>query len=371
LTKPFRYGKINYQAKGYNWMKKLFKAFTFILVSILLVTSASAAPRDEAEPGIGYNIIYYEEFNYDNNGNTSPILQQLGWTALSFSTKTAVTEPTAKLSIIDGKLYIENNKSGGVDSYFMILNDAKMFGAWQGDYTVQFDVTLTSAGDNSRYIALLTDYKPSTKGDYHSFHLRINGSANNQARIAGKWTTFDYPGAYYAADQDDTDGTSTIAKKVLGKDYNGSQVLKNKTLTIRIVCEKYDIGPRVYIRNTGEGGDFVLVSRAGSMGEGYTSAHWRKTGGKSIVLKAGGTINGYVDNILVYTGTGEPVFEELKVPETTAEPETTATPETTAAPETEPMTEAAPAPEESGCTSFVALSIIPLLAAAFVILKKK
>ena len=40
-------------------MKKLFKAFTFMLISILLVTSASAAPRDEAEPGAGYNI-YYE-----------------------------------------------------------------------------------------------------------------------------------------------------------------------------------------------------------------------------------------------------------------------------------------------------------------------
>ncbi|MBQ2241876.1 MAG: hypothetical protein II319_07040, partial [Clostridia bacterium] len=87
-------------------MKKLFKAFTFILVSILLVTSASAAPRDEAEPGIGYNIIYYEEFNYDNNGNTAAILKQLGWTALSKTNKTAVTDPTAKLSIIDGRLYV-------------------------------------------------------------------------------------------------------------------------------------------------------------------------------------------------------------------------------------------------------------------------
>lgn len=352
-------------------MKKLFKAFTFMLISILLVTSASAAPRDEAEPGAGYNIIYYEEFNYDNNGNTAPILKQLGWTALSLSNKTAVTEPTAKLSIIDGKLYIENNKSGGVDSYFMILNDTKMLSAWQGDYTVQFDVTLTSAGDASRYIAILTDYKPSTKGDYHSFHLRINGSANNQARIAGKWTTFDAPGQYYAADQDDSDSTSTIAKKILGKDFNGSQVMKNKTLTVRIVCEKYDIGPRVYIRNTGEGGEFVLVSRAGSEGEGYTSAHWRKTGGKAIVLKAGGTINGYIDNVLVYTGTGEPVFEELKAPETTDVPETTAAPDTTAAPQTEPITDTELAPTEEGCASFTALSIIPLLAAAFVISKRK
>ena len=354
-------------------MKKLFSAFTFILISTLLLTTVSAAPRDEAQPGVGYNIIYYEEFNYDNMGGNEKVLKTLGWTELSNSDKTAVNDPTAKLSIIDGKLYVENNKSGGKDSYFMLLNDAKMYGAWQGDYTVQFDVTLTSAGDNSRYIALLTDYKASTKGDYHSFHLRINGSANNQARINGKWTTFDAPGTYYAADQDDTDGTSTIVKKVLGKDYDGTQLLKNVTLTVRVVCEKFDIGPRVYIRNTAEGGDFVLVSRAGNEGDEYTSSHWRKTGGKAIVLKAGGTINGYVDNILVYTGTGEPIFEELKLPETTAAPETTEVPDTTVLPETEPATEPAtePVPEDSGCASFAAVSIIPLLAAAFVLSKKK
>lgn len=356
-------------------MKRLFTFLTLVLTATILTTSTSAAPRDEAEPGVGYNIVYYEEFNYDNNGNTDAVLKMLGWTSLSKSGKTAVTDPTAMLSIINGKLYVQNNKSGGKDSYYMILNDTKMLGAWQGDYTVQFDVTLTSAGDNARYIAILTDYEENVKGSYHSFHLRINGSANSQARMNGKWWNFDSAGPYFAGDQDDSDGTSTIAKKVLGKDYDGSQVLKNQHLTVRIACEKFDIGPRIYIRDAAKGGDFVLVSRAG--GDAVTSSTWRSTGGKAIVLKAGGTINGYVDNILVYTGTGEPVFEEIKVPETTAEPETTAPPETTSAPETtaepvtEPVTETVPAPEESGCASFVAVTLIPLLAAAFVLLKKK
>ena len=251
----------------------------------------------------------------------------------------------------------------------MILNDTKMTSAWQGDYTLQFDVSLSSAGDAARYIALLTDYKQDVKGTYHSFHLRINGSANSQARMNGKWWNFDSAGPYFAADQDDTDGTSSIAKKVLGKDFDGSQLLKNKKLTVRIVCEKYDIGPRVYVRNTGEGGDFVLVSRAG--GDAVTSGTWRSTGGKAIVLKAGGTINGYIDNILVYTGMGEPVFEELKIPETTAAPETTAVPET------EPVTEPVTLPEtteeipEAGCTAFASVSLISLIAAAFVLIKKK
>ena len=352
-------------------MKRLFTFLTLVFTAISLITSTAASPRDEAEPGVGYNIIYYEEFNYDNNGNTAAILKQLGWTALSKTNKTAVTDPTAKLSIIDGRLYVENNKSGGKDSYYMILNDTKMTSAWQGDYTLQFDVSLSSAGDAARYIALLTDYKQDVKGTYHSFHLRINGSANSQARMNGKWWNFDSAGPYFAADQDDTDGTSSIAKKVLGKDFDGSQVLKNKKLTVRIVCEKYDIGPRVYIRNTGEGGDFVLVSRAG--GDAVTSGTWRSTGGKAIVLKAGGTINGYIDNILVYTGTGEPVFEELKLPETTAAPETTAVPET------EPITEPVTLPEttaeeiESGCASLIGMHgvIVIAMAAALVIKKGK
>lgn len=354
-------------------MKKLFSIFTIILTAIIFTTSAFAAPRDEAEPGEAYNIIYYEEFNYDNTQGNDAVLKLLGWSALSKSAKTAVTDPTAKLSIVNGKLYVNNNISGGKDSYFMILNDDQMTSPWMGDYTVQFDVTLTSSGDNARYIALLTDYDESTKGYYHSFHLRINGSANNQARINSHWTTFDAPGKYYAADQDDTDGTSTIAKKLLGKDFDGSPLLKNVSLTIRVVSEKMDIGPRVYIRNNSAGGDFVLVSRAGGVEESdITSGAYRQTGGKAIVLKAGGTINGFVDNIVVYLGNGEPVWEEIKMPETTAEPETTAAPkttapETTAFPETEPESPT----EEVGCASTVSASAIVFVASAAAFVMKK
>ena len=356
-------------------MKKLFTVLVLILTAILLVTSTSAAPRDEASPGEAYNIIYYEEFNYDNTQGNDAVLKLLGWSALSKTNKTAINDPTAKLSIVNGKLYVNNNFSGGKDSYFMILNDAKMNSAWMTDYTLQFDVLLTAAGDNARYIALLTDYDESTKGYYHSFHLRINGSANNQARVNSTWTTFDAPGPYYAADQDDTDGTFSIAKKILGKDFDGSPLLKNVSVTVRIVNEKMDIGPRVYIRNNSAGGDFVLVSRAGgNTEEDITSGAYKKTGGKAIALKAGGTIDGYIDNIVVYLGSGDPVWEEIKLPETTAEPETTATPETTlpettAEPTTEPVTE--PASDRSGCTSTLSCaSIIIIIAAAFVMKKR-
>ena len=345
--------------------KRLFGVISAILSAIILITASSAAPRDEAKPGEAYNIIYYEEFNYENRSGNVIIEQLLGWDILSKSEKNAVTDPTAIYSIRDGKLFVQNNKSGAKDSYIKILDDKHMTSTWMGDYTVQFDVKLTASGDNQRYIAILTDYKDNTTGSYHSFHLRINGSANNQARIGGTWSTFDAPGDYYAADQNDSDGTSSIAKKILGKDFNNSALLKDVDMTIRIVCEKLDIGPRVYIRNNSAGGDFVLVSRAG--GDTPTSNAYRQTGGKSIVLKAGGSINGYIDNIVVYKGTGEPCWEELKLPETTAAPETTASPETEAV--TEPATE--PAPEESGCGGFAACATLAVIACGFCVIKRK
>ena len=136
-----------------------------------------------------------------------------------------------------------------------------------------------------------------------------------------------------------------------------------------------DIGPRVYIRNNSAGGDFVLVSRAGGVEESdITSGAYRQTGGKAIVLKAGGTINGFVDNIVVYLGNGEPVWEEIKMPETTAEPETTllpetAVPETTAASVTDLETEEATV--QSGCTSTASAAIIILGIAAVTVIKKR
>ena len=97
----------------------------------------------------------------------------------------------------------------------------------------------------------------------------------------------------------------------------------------------------------------------------------------SLVLKAGGAVTGYVDNILVYKGDGEPCWEEIKVPETTEAPETTAEPETE--PVTEPITEPVtapitdPIPEETGCASALTASgaIITAIAAAFVLRKRK
>ena len=67
-------------------MKKyLLSLVTIILTVTMLATSASAAPRDEAEPGEAYNIVYYEEFNYPNTTGNAEVAKLLGVSQMQVS----------------------------------------------------------------------------------------------------------------------------------------------------------------------------------------------------------------------------------------------------------------------------------------------
>ena len=68
-----------------------------------------------------------------------------------------------------------------------------------------------------------------------------------------------------------------------------------------------------------------------------------------------------------------PEVPETEPPaDTTSAPEPTSAPETTLAPETEPVTEPITEPtEEKGCGGMISLSILALIPAAVLIIKKK
>lgn len=346
-----------------------------ILFSALIIASAVlpafAAPRDEAEKGEYWqepNIVYYEDFNYENTTGNAEVEKLLGWKILSYSDQTAPSGNTAQYSIKQGRLFVNNIR--GSDSYIRILDDAVMRAATEEkDYVLQFDVTLTNAGNTARYLAIVTDYTESREGNYNSFHLRINGSANNQTRAIGAWYTYDAAGEYYAGDQKDGDGTSTIAYKVLGKNFDGTMLLRNVSLTIRLVCPAVGCGPEVYIRNNSAKGDFVLVSKPYVLSGGASFWRGAELPGRAVVLKAGGTIDGYIDNVLIYTGKGEPIFE-CEAPPETEPPETTAVPETVAAPETTlpELTDELPS---GGCSSIAALPALAYLPAYALLAKRK
>ena len=58
--------------------KKIFSIIIMILTASVLLSAVSAAPRDEAEPGKAYNVVYYEEFNYENTTGNAKIEKLLG-----------------------------------------------------------------------------------------------------------------------------------------------------------------------------------------------------------------------------------------------------------------------------------------------------
>lgn len=251
------------------------------------------------------NLIYYEDFEKISvSSSTDAVLRQLGWT-IDGSENGAYSNNTTKYSVksFEGskRLYLENNTSSGADSYVIVLSSALMGKYHETNYTYQYDLIYTGASAADRYIALVSDYGGQT---YNSFHFRNKGSANNQVHYNGTWYTYDVAGVDYAANTD----SNAIVNKLLGKKYNGStQAFTDISISIRYVVD-WDNGNSVYMRVNDSGypgsGKWTLVSRANSGGNGTPYFDPDKLGA-AIALKTGGKQNGYVDNIIIWKGTGE------------------------------------------------------------------
>lgn len=226
---------------------------------------------------------------------------------------------TTNYTIENGRLVLRNHKTAGgediagKDSYMVIVDENTLWELDGKDYTIQYDVKYESAGNGNRYIALLWNYWGQY---YHSFHFRIAGNANLQTH-AGSWYTMDmYDPAtdLYAAGNDTEEKGSSIAKKLLGKTFDENvYAFENVDLTIKIQI-RADDGPVVWMRvNSGAPADatvsegFVKVSEMvpGTAGYGYWNTFNDLCHGGSLALKAGTTINGSVDNIMIWSGLGD------------------------------------------------------------------
>lgn len=269
--------------------------------------------RPLPEPG---TMIYYEDFSgYGEVLDTAETVKALGWRILSVGEDAAPSDWTAELSISDGKLNVVNYRENaeeddpesadGSDSYVMMLDDAYMDRALKtGSYTLQYDVTYTGAKNFKRYIVIVTEYDAEA---YNSFHFRIGGYGNNQVHYQNSWFTYDVndEANLYAAKKKYAEGSDTIAYKLLGitSDLDTKEAkdnFLNVTVTIRIVREN---GLPTVFMKTAEMADFVKVSQPSDQANGYGFAGVLK--GKAVCLKPGGTINGTVDNIAIWTGTGD------------------------------------------------------------------
>ncbi len=272
----------------------------------VVTTPAETEPPEIPTPEIadGLMVINYDFDTLPDTEGNDAVAALLGWQIRNKSDG-AITDNTAVYSIEGGKLKVINYNDGAIDggdSYFLIAGDDYMKPAAVGSYTIQYDVNYLATAKPDRYVCLIANYGGCDI--YNSFHLRARGTANNQVRFSS-WSTYDIKGSdFYAAGTDNDDTGSSIANKLYGLTYDSSaSPLIGKDLTIRWVLDA-EAGPSAYIRdNSSPTGEFVCVSKADA-GAG-AMAYWGLLDSYAIALKTGGKIDSYVDNIKVWTGTGD------------------------------------------------------------------
>lgn len=264
-----------------------------------------------AEDGDGV-LIYQETFDdYTDQTDGEKTLAEIGWVAQS-KDDGAYYNPTAVLTITEGQLQIANT---GNDSYYLMLTEEDM-AAYDGKtITIQYDVTYTTAGNSSRYLCILANYNGQ---NYNSFHFRNRGDGNNQAHIGGNWKTYDAINAAtdaYSGGDDNTKGTS-IAMRLLGQKLDtGAMAFSGVPVTIRYVLHATE-GPTVYMKLAEDSESaFVCVSMPDA---GADMSVYNSWDANAICFKVGGSQNGYLDNIAVWTGDGDFPQPEPEVEETVA-----------------------------------------------------
>ena len=291
-------------------------------------TTTTEATTTEPEPTTAAPaeglIVYYEDFNsYANSTDTEAVLKALKWTRLTKEANGVYNETDGYFAFEDGRLYFDNydtkeekdavTAAGGTnrttkDGYYQIdlLNDEYMKPVVAGKYTLQYDVEYTDAGDNQRYALFVTECSPDGQC-YNSFHFRIRGKADHQCHFYGSWKTFSavdlVADVNPAADAADGSEGTPILQKLLGKDwatYGAEYNFTNVPVTIKLQWNPEE-GHYVYMKKTSDA-DFIQVSAPSVNADGMMYIGWD---GWSVQFKFGATIDGYMDNICLWTGWGE------------------------------------------------------------------
>jgi len=256
------------------------------------------------EAPTGPRVIYYVDFeDLPTTSNENTIFSEYGWEEDSKDNGAYTDNSTIyRIEKKNGSkmLCVSNKETAGTDSYLFLLSSEQMGYYNESNYTYQYDLIYTDASAADRYIAVVSSYNGSF---YNSFHFRNRGTANNQCHNGGTWYTYDASGEYYSPNTD----SNAIVTKLLGKNYSSSsQAFSQISISIRYVVD-WENGNSVYMRVNDAGypgsGKWTLVSKGVSAdSEKYFTP---EQGGAAIVLKTGGKQNGYIDNIIVWEGTGE------------------------------------------------------------------
>ena len=274
---------------------------------------------DVPEEGL---IVYYNDFSYADNDNTEEVLKTLDWTKLTIEADGVYNESDCEFALVNGRLYYDNYdtndekaaieaaggtpRTAGKDCYYAInvLNDAYMRPVVTGKYTMQYDVEYIASTNIKRYAVVITEC--SADGQcYNSFHFRVGGYANQQAHFYGGWKTYSAydPAIDLAPDSTKNDGTTgtPLVKKLLGQDYDSS-VFAFLTIPVTIKLQwDPEMGHHVYMK-TNTMTDFIKVSEPSVNADGPMYLGWD---GWAVQFKVGAAIDGYLDNLIIWTGWGE------------------------------------------------------------------
>ncbi len=243
-------------------------------------------------------LVYRQDFDVPNLAGTDLVLPQIGWTRLTKEADGVYNETNANFSIVDGRLYYQNIGEGidGKDGYYQIdmLNDAYMQQVCAGKYTLQYDLEYVEVGNGKRYAVITTEASADGQ-NYNSFHLRALGYGNHQCHWVGEWQT------YNALPAKTDNSVPSIGEKLTGTPYDANNnILLNKKLTIKLQWDP-EAGHTVYVKL--EGGEFVKVSEPDPEANGvFYHNSWE---GWNVRFKIGAQINGYIDNIVLWTGWGD------------------------------------------------------------------
>ncbi len=296
-------------------MKKLFSLLLATVFICLTCLSAHAVEGD---------VIYSEDFdNIQNFADT-------GWTI----PENALTVSTAKYSIEDGRLIIDNLDASvgkSADSFAIIVPDAIMSAYADKTYSYQYEMTYLAAENSERYASVLVNYNGASGYAMQTF--KVCGYGTNQVRRADNkaWVTLDKPGSNLSMTVlSDTETDKTLLSKLYNETLDRSAyALINRTFTVRVEVTP-TAGCTVYINN-------VKVSESVQ-----NLDYWTMSGVHNLGFKTSVKVKLALDNLIVWEGAGE-------APNLNATPDTTTKPDTTVAPDTTDATETT-APEQSGET---------------------
>lgn len=239
-------------------------------------------------------LIYKETFDGITAADTDASLKALGWSKVE-----KLTKYTANLSIKDGKLIIANEAADSNDSYALMMDDEYLKNVCNADYTYQYDVTYTGAGNTSRYVSLLCNYDGNN--NYNTVDMRIRGDGYNQTRRGDQWIHYNNTTCPIRATDDTAAITQLFGEKF---DANG-MLLKGKTITIRVETS-IEKGPTVYVNG-------IMMSDMQA-----NKDKWNTIDAYAMCFKASKLIGAEIDNIMVWTGTADeplPIVEEETEPE--------------------------------------------------------